>query len=487
MVDISYLKTGIKSISVDTIAYGLAGSMANLIALISFPFLANHFTVTQFGQLDFFFTLFSLILTLLISGQDSAIFRFFNEESTKNNKAKLISKSILLQILCTLILILIIYLAFVINIFDISQTNTLLPFLFPLMISLPFGVIYSNTQAILRVTFRKRGYIFISLLFAFSNLVVATLCTQVIKADLSTFLFLYTSMWIFVGLISLWLIKKWLVFPKNFMPSNEFLKYAIPMGLVTLIGSFHPFIERFYVLHLFDTFTLGLFAGAAKISMIMTLPIIAFQSAFGPYVMANFRNQNAIELYNLTLKFFLVCVCVISLFLAEFGESILILLAGQKFYEGYVIIFPLTIAALFQATGLFLGVGTILTKNTTYRLLISIFSTLVSLILMYLLGLKYGIIGLSIGILGGKLVILILEAIVGQILWPLKWSYYVIPVLFFPTFVFGLFLAYWETSTYIGISFFFSFTLSIFFIGWQLGTKNEKDVLIELLKSIFFK
>ena len=195
--------------------------------------------------------------------------------------------------------------------------------------------------------------------------------------------------------------------------------------------------RKILVVQLLSASYLGLYAAALKVAMVMSLPISAFQQAFGPYIMATFRNPDAIHLYNLVLKVFLLGVCFVAIFLAGFAENILILLAGEKYADGHVIIFPLAIAALFQAIALFIGVGTILSKNTYIRFMITFLSVLLTISVTFLLVPEYGVLGVAIGIVMGKLVLLFLESYAGNRLWPLQWDYKFIVLLTIPALVLG--------------------------------------------------
>ena len=61
----------------DSLVYGLGGALNKVLALFTFPLLARHFSVEQFGVIDLLNTSVVLLVTLLVFGQDSAVARFF--------------------------------------------------------------------------------------------------------------------------------------------------------------------------------------------------------------------------------------------------------------------------------------------------------------------------------------------------------------------------------------------------------------------------
>ncbi len=104
------LEKNIKSISKDTLVYGISGASINIVTLVSFPLLARNFTVIDFGQLDLFFSTFAFAIALMISGQDSAIFRFFNDEVNSQKQSELITSSLGFQLFCSVMVIFIFFL-----------------------------------------------------------------------------------------------------------------------------------------------------------------------------------------------------------------------------------------------------------------------------------------------------------------------------------------------------------------------------------------
>ena len=59
----------------DSALYGGAAAVSKALALITFPLLARHFTVTEYGVLDYFLVLTSLMTIFFIFGGIT----FFNQ------------------------------------------------------------------------------------------------------------------------------------------------------------------------------------------------------------------------------------------------------------------------------------------------------------------------------------------------------------------------------------------------------------------------
>ena len=67
--------------------------------------------------------------------------------------------------------------------------------------------------------------------------------------------------------------------------SKKMLLYGLPMGLAVLADTAQPLIERLLIIDTLDAVSLGLYVAAAKVAMILLLPVGAFQMAFMPLAM----------------------------------------------------------------------------------------------------------------------------------------------------------------------------------------------------------
>jgi O-antigen/teichoic acid export membrane protein len=82
----------------DATLYGGAAAISKAFALITFPLLARHFSVEEYGVLDYFLVLGSLLAIFFIFGQDSAVARYFYEYEETETRQQLISQSLVFQL-----------------------------------------------------------------------------------------------------------------------------------------------------------------------------------------------------------------------------------------------------------------------------------------------------------------------------------------------------------------------------------------------------
>ena len=83
----------------DAVVYGLGGALNKVLTLFTFPLLARHFGVEQFGVIDLLNTSVVLLVTLLVFGQDSAVARFFYDDENSIRRRQVVSQSLAFQII----------------------------------------------------------------------------------------------------------------------------------------------------------------------------------------------------------------------------------------------------------------------------------------------------------------------------------------------------------------------------------------------------
>ena len=82
----------------DSVIYGLGAALNKAITLITFPLLARHFSVQDFGIIDLLNTLVVLVITVLVFGQDSAVARYFYEHDEPAKRRQVVSQSFVFQL-----------------------------------------------------------------------------------------------------------------------------------------------------------------------------------------------------------------------------------------------------------------------------------------------------------------------------------------------------------------------------------------------------
>jgi len=149
------LKGRLKFLFKDSAIYGGANALRTLFALFTFPILTRYFSVADYGIIDAFNVLATLLVTLIIFGQDSAVARFFYEYEDHKERKRVISQSLTIQIGVVIISIPLLY-YFASPIAEYYTNQEGLQKLAKLVIyQIPFSLLINFSSNLLKWTFKR--------------------------------------------------------------------------------------------------------------------------------------------------------------------------------------------------------------------------------------------------------------------------------------------------------------------------------------------
>lgn len=415
--------SGLRSLYSDVAIYGVSSAVSRGLGIVTFPLLARHFTVEDFGSLDLFLILISLIASLAIFGQDSGLLRFYYEYKKKGEEKEFSLASFQLQLfwsgaifLCASLILL-------------SQSgnenlNWLNATVCMLMLLCALSeAIQANALVLMRLDSQKVKFLLFNVVKSSSYLMLAVITTFVMDFSLHDYFVAFATLACFLAFIGLSIIVPYVKRSSRGMASDQkkLLKYAIPMGAIVAIGTMQPVLERLTVGMELDRISLGQYAAAAKTALIVALPIKAFSDAFYPFIMRAYSENNAKSSAQESIQFYLFASTVFVMFYNCFAYWSLNFFAGAKYLTAHQSVIPLVLAHYFHGLSGFLGLGTVLSGNTIFRLAIYLFCLFLAAMAMFVLVPYYGITGVAIAVLGGQIARCFLEAFIGYKLFPVEW------------------------------------------------------------------
>ncbi len=430
--------------------YGSSSAISKACGLVTFPILVRHFTPAEYGVLDYFLTLASLLAVLLIFGQDSAVARYFFEYTDRDARRQLISQSLLFQIAgVTLVAPLSWLLADRISaaLLPSEQVIRMSELLRLVLVQLPFLLLINFSQNILKWTFDRARFLTISLgmtLFQSSGILFAVL---VFDAGIREVLIVCFAISAVFGTLGLFFVSKWLVWPRGFGYLRELLPFAVPFGVICVIGAITPTLERTLTDRLLGTNDLGLYAAGIKVAMIVGLMEGAFQTAWGPFSLTIHREPDAAHTYNQVLRLFALGICMFVLLLSLFAGLIVQVLASDQYRGASVVVFPVAMGLAIQATSWITDVGIGLSKRSHLNLFPYSVSLGVLLGAIWLLAPILGLFGVGLSVLLGHLTKAVMSSWLAQRAYPLPWSYAPVILLMMATISVGL-VATWLGQIY---------------------------------------
>jgi len=472
----------------DATLYGVAGAISKAFALITFPLLARHFSVQEYGVLDYFLVLAGLLAIVFVFGQDSAVARYFYEHEAKDDRQQLISQSLAFQLGGVVILLPMLWLgADWVTGLLIEATDRVLLYKI-ILVQLPFLLLINFSQNLLKWTFARARFLMMSLGYTLVHACLLVLAVLVFDVGVVGVLTVSLATSFVFGLLGIFLVRQWLVRPREFGRLREMLPFAVPYGVICVAGSFSPILERTLTDSLLGVESLGLFAAASKLAMLMSLFLSAFQIAWGPFSLALYKQADSGQTYNWVFKIFSLTVCLAALVLALLAPPLLTFLATDRYIGALVVVFPLAMGLAIQATGWISELGITISKRAYLNLYAYAVSVLLTLGAILFFAPAFGLLGVGLGVLVGQIAKAVVASWLAQRVYPLPWQYKPVVFVIISTLICGL-LSNWilhQFGVWIGSVFYLVSIFLVISLGWLVMlTQAERVRVRELLSQVW--
>jgi len=469
----------------DTFLYGVAAAISKASAFICFPLLAHHLSKADYGTLDFYLVMGSLLVVLFVFGQDGAVARYFYEYEDLSERKQLISQSLIFQLSGLLLFLPVVWIFadfFSGLLIDVPNRIELFKIV---LLQIPFLLLINFSRNLLKWTFARKQYLTLSLGALLIQVGLLYFAVKQLDADIILLLkFFLLSNFIF-SLLGLCFIVKWLTIPHGFERLGEMIPFAVPLGVIGVLGIFLPTIERMCVEQFLGVSSLGDYAVATKIAMLITFVANAFQTAWGPFSLSIYKGKNASETYNWVLKFFCLCTCILTLIITMLAQPLVNLLASEKFSSSTTVVFPLVMGLNIQAVSWVTEVGIGISKRSHLNLYSFDSNLIVTILGIFVLTPIWGIVGVGLAVMIGFLTKALVASYLAQAAYKLDWSYRPVIMTMLVTLLFGL-----TSMCFQYISDFTSSNLILFLgiiviisVGWMvLLNRNERKRVLSLIR-----
>ena len=421
----------------NTAIYGLGGAFNKAIALITFPLLARYFSVQDYGLIDFLNTSVVLLVTILVFGQDSAVARFFYEDTDTQYRRQVVSQSFVFQvaILACALPVLWLYTDRIAALMSADEQGGTIVKL--IILQAPFFLFINFSQNLLKWTFKRWQFLFISVGSAIATMLGLVAGIMLFEFGVVDVFVVYLITRAIFGLLGLWFVRQWLTIPAGWDRLRELLPFAIPFGVICVMSAALPVMERTLVKWLIGAPELGLYAAGAKVAMLIGLPVNAFQIAWGPFALSIFKEENAAESYRFVLRAFVVLIFCVVLALTAMAEPIVRILGSARYEGAAIVVFALSMGRAVQGIGAITEIGIVFSKKSYLKLYGYGTMVLVAATAIPLLSMTFGLVGTAWGSMAALLAKTVVEAWLAQRAHPIAWSYSGPVLLGAATLVFG--------------------------------------------------
>lgn len=402
------MKEKLKELAGQTATYGLFNIVGRFLTFILFPLYINYLPKTEYADIVIIYAYIGFLNIFYGATLESAFFRYFD----KNDKEKsrivysnaFISILVIGLIISTSIFIFADNLTFILsgeieNSADIIRLAAFVPLLDALQF-IPFGL--------LRMTNRARSFVIIR----FVHVIVYVTLTYFSVAVLGFGVFAVLVVQLIASLTTLTIhlkqIKANLVFNYDSKLLNTMLKYGIPTLPAALSNIMLNVADKPIVKEFAGSEAQAVYSASYKLGIPMLLFISAFDYAWRPFFLNNYKNEGAKDLFSKILTYFTLIGALIFLsfsFFVGYIAQIPFIGKGKLLpddYTGGLVIIPIILLA-YWFNGMYNNFSASLhiAKKTKYLAYSIVTGTLVYFAVMFLTVPNMGYIGAAWATLAG--------------------------------------------------------------------------------------
>ena len=406
----------------DSVVYGVAAALSRMLSIITFPVIAGNFSVGDYGCLDLFSSIATFLGLIVIFAQDSALARFFFDDEDHTYRKSLVSQSLFIVVVWMIMFLLSAYYShkLILESFNIDYLGD--KSMLILLFQTPFFVLMSFCQNILKWARQRKQYLVLTYGYTVTYVITITIILLSRKVDIDQYLIIGLIHFIFFTFLGIYMVRNLLQWPTSFSLIPKLLKYAGPLGLVSVIGALVPVVERSLAIDAVGIDGLGYLSAGLRIASIISLFIFAFQMAWGPFWLSLHKRIDAIDTYNSVLRYYSFFIVILVFSISLVSYPVFFFLTPIRFASGITSVLPLLLGFAVQSVAWILSIGISISKKTHLELYIQLIFLLLTVVFLKTIG-QFGVLGLAYSFLLSRLFQALLLWKMGNYCLNLKWDY----------------------------------------------------------------
>ena len=318
------------------IVYGLATFIDKLVVLFFIPIYAKYLSVEEFGNMDLVQSVVSIVSIFVFLQLEASLQRYFYEYDQE--RLKLFASTIIyfVFILALVVLLLFIGVTFFSNqtiYFGSVPKNILLLGLW----QIPFICLYTLSTILLRFSKKYNLFFRIIIISFLANVLFPYFLVVKYKLGLTGFFQAQLASMMIVALFSFYNSRSYLIGAFSIKNLKIALNYALPQFPARIGNVLNTYANRFAITGFMDTYSLGIFALAVKISSVIQIVYHFFISFWNQIIFEIKARENHKDILVLMFKVTNSLVFFVISILSLYSQDIVDLIS-KKFSEGYYLI-----------------------------------------------------------------------------------------------------------------------------------------------------
>lgn len=395
---------GIKQLAGQTLWYGVSSIVARLLNYILTPYLTLKLSGANYGDMTLIYAAIPFLNILFSYGLETGFFRFSQREEYKKDLYNTSNVSIITTtvILTAILLMFTGPISQIISVADHPEyvTIAILIVAFDSLSVIPFAKLRQDGRPLKYAFVRITGVLlYIGVLYFFLSISpkLAAANPNSLFALLSnkhlgiTFVILANLIQSAFTLLLLWKEFKAFRWQFNLRLWKELMVYSLPMLIVGLGGMVNETIDRLMLgWQGVPKNEIGAYGACYKLAILITVFIQAFRMGAEPFFFKQYTGENPQRLYARVMKFFVIIICIMFLFVALYLELWKHFIQNPDFWAGLKVVPILLLANMFLGIYYNLAVWYKVTNKTSAGAWITIGGALITILINYIFIPRFG-------------------------------------------------------------------------------------------------
>lgn len=376
------------------------GNIINRIgAFVLLPVYTNYLSVTEYGVLEIFYIISSIISGVLAIGLAHATLRFYFEYDDQRDRNQVVSTNFIGSLLISIIGVSVVALIAPTISEELINNPEYVKGIYLVLGILVFELSSQICLAYVRAIEYSMFFVFISIAKLIIQVALNSYLVIVVEAGVIGIL-VGNLVTVIVGwlVLSIFTLRKcgfgfkW----KKFQPV---ITYSFPFLLSTIVGLVSTNVDKFILNYMVSLEALGLYALALKFSMIIEQLVgEPFSRSYGAFRYTIMKDQDVGAMQASIVKYLLIITSIVSLGIAFFVKELLIIMSEPGFWKAADIVPVVLIASIFKIMTYPAQSGILFAKKTGYLFYFTFLAACVSAASNYIFISLYGLIGAAISL-----------------------------------------------------------------------------------------
>ncbi|MDB5199015.1 MAG: polysaccharide biosynthesis protein [Chitinophagaceae bacterium] len=325
------LKSTLKFLIKDTAFYGVGNAVSKSLQLITLPLVVKSVSDPDFSNWNMIQASTAILAGLVLFGMDSAAARFFYDVKDTDNRKKIFTNALFVQIILSFILLPL----FIVSMHtlekysgtDAAYHNDFILTLF----WIPASALTSYFTSWFKWTFQKRKFVVLTFGLAALNLLL--LLYLKLSGTLNIHLIVQINLFVQWGMVLYCLAVSGKYFTAKISVAliKKLSAFGVPFMIVFVLGIVRMSLDRYFLRQYINDNDFAMYSFCQKLSIIILLAVTAFDFAFNPMVYTMWDKPEAKRVFSKIQSLYIIGMVGISLAIMSCSIPLIIIMGKQSY------------------------------------------------------------------------------------------------------------------------------------------------------------